>query len=207
MAIFTIVYNIGEGVAAIYLGVESESVSLLGFGIDSLVEVASGFVVLVVLRATRKHERVPVKTLRRATAIVGVLLCVLGASAMAGAVIRLVNRQPPLTTIPGIVVSAASLSFMFVLWLSKRRAAVELDSSALAKDADCSLGCIQLSVALFTGSLVYYLTAEVYDVGPHYWWVDAVITVELARRIGYDGFQTLRAVARPDFDGTAACCG
>eukprot|EP01083_Nonionella_stella_P112389 330519_1 len=87
---------------------------------------------------------------------------------------------------------------MAFLWLAKLRAAVVLDSSTLFSDAQCSLGCIQLSVILFVGSLLFML----YD---RLWWVDSATTLIIATLIFREGVKTVRASFRADFDGCACC--
>jgi len=71
-----------------------------------------------------------------------------------------------------------------------------LNSSTLEKDAACSFGCIQLSVVLFIGSLLF-------ELWPSLWWVDSVTTIFICVLILKEAVETLHAVASADFKGCA----
>ena len=178
---------------------------MIDFGADSFVEVGAACVTLVVLA---QSESVRLATLRKCVVCIGVLLIVLAISAAAGAIYRMIGEDgqhiAPDTTVPGIIISAVSLSFMFALWYFKKKAAFELDSAVLEKDAACSLGCIHLSATLFAGSLIYELATHFGRAD--FWWIDAVATLILAYYIGKEGAQTLRGALRADFDGSCGCC-
>lgn len=66
----------------------------------------------------------------------------LGASACAGSIYRLAHHEEPDTAVPGLIIAALSLSFMFCLWKYKLKAAKIVNSKTLEADAQCSLGCI-----------------------------------------------------------------
>jgi len=210
LAGFTTAYNVVEGVVAIFFAFESESVALLGFGADSLIEVFSAVVVLTRLSreaaARRKGVDVPVvEWERRSAVIIGVLLVALALSAVATAILRLIERGAPDTALPGLVVSAASLSFMFFLWNWKLKVNEVLQSPSLAADANCSLGCIHLSVTLFVGSLIA-VCFEATNTRNPLWWLDAAAALVIAVMILRDGVGTLANAFSPDFDGTCGCC-
>lgn len=197
---FTIVYNLIEGFVSIAFGVADESIALAGFGIDSLIEVASAVLILWRFRSGSEvdSERSMARE-RKATLGIGVLFLLLSAVIVAGSALQLRTGGHPITTVPAMIISAVSLSFMFWLWSSKRRVARELDSASMAKDAACSLACIKLSVILFIGSLAF-------AVWPNLWWVDSVAALGLAALIAREGWQTVEAARRPDFSG-GCCCG
>lgn len=209
LSIFTIIYNLAEGSISIALGMEEESVALMGFGADSFVEVISAAFVLNRLcyetgdtkaksDVGHEHRHASLQVERVSTFSIGILLCMLGVSACAGAIIKLAILEGPSSTIAGLWVSSLSLLFMFFLYYLKMYAAVILDSSTLEKDAACSLGCIQLSVTLFVSSL---LTA----IWPVLWWVDSVAAILLGLFFLYDGASTMRLACRKDFDGCVCC--
>ena len=195
LAWLTVAYNLVEGGVSIAFGVSDGSVALWGFGFDSLVEVASALVVLWRLRAleARITERE-----RRATLAIGGLFLLLGITIALSSSLQLFHHQHPTTTLPGLVISALSLSFMVFLWRSKQRVALALDSATLASDAACSRACIQLSAILFLGSLLYW-------VAPGLWWVDAVAGLGLTALIIREGIQGIRAARHPDFSGGCGC--
>ncbi|MFA6004765.1 MAG: heavy metal transporter, partial [Elusimicrobiota bacterium] len=143
---FTVGYNIIEGLVSVGFGVKDDSIALAGFGADSFIEVASALVVLWRFRG-ESGLSVPLALAgeRKATSIIGWLFMSLSAGTAAASALKLWQHAGPDTTIPGVVISLASLSFMFYLWTAKRAVARALDSSTVAKDADCSLACIKLS--------------------------------------------------------------
>jgi len=198
LAWFTIAFNLLEGAVSLHFGWSDESISLMGFGADSLIEVASATLVLWRLAAGHRGGETSKKRERRATHWIGVLFILLALSTVAGAVVQLVGRNHPDTALPGLVVALVSLSFMFFLWRAKHRAAQVLDSATLEKDAACSRACIQLSVVLLAGSGLYL-------VAPSLWWADSAAALILASFIGREGVDTVRAAARTDFDGGCGC--
>lgn len=196
LAWFTVAYNLLEGMVSLFFGLSDGSVALWGFGLDSLVEVASALVVLWRLRGdlqARATERE-----RRATLAIGALFLLLALSILGGAVLQLRAGRHPDTTLPGILIALASLAFMVWLWRSKLEVARQLDSSALAGDAACSLACIQLSTVLLAGSAVF-------AAWPRLWWADAVAGLLLAGLIAREGAAMIRAARAPEFQGGCGC--
>lgn len=196
LARLTVAYNLLEGGVSIAFGLADDSVALWGFGLDSLVEVGSALVVLWRLRGdlhARSSERE-----RKATLVIGALFLLLAAALTWGSTAQLMQGRHPETTVPGLIISALSLSFMFLLWRSKQRVARILDSAALKSDAACSLACIQLSSILFAGSLLFW-------VAPALGWVDAVAGLGLAILIAREGLQGIRAARQADFSGGCGC--
>jgi divalent metal cation (Fe/Co/Zn/Cd) transporter len=115
----------------------------------------------------------------------------------AAATIQLVEGKHPETTAPGMAISAVSLSFMFFLWKTKKRAGEALGSATVLSDAQCSLACIQLSFVLFAGSLLYWLV-------PALWWADAAAALLISVFVGAEGRATIRNARSEDFSG--GCC-
>ncbi|MCA9729298.1 MAG: cation transporter [Candidatus Eisenbacteria bacterium] len=199
LAWFTIAYNLIEGVVAIGFGLSDDSIALFGFGLDSLIEVASAGLVLWRFREERgAHASGATERERFAARGIGILLVTLAVIVTAGAVSNLVRHVPPETAIPGMIVSLVSLSFMFLLWRSKTRAARALDSATVRSDAACSLACIQLSLVLLAGSALYRFL-------PTLWWADSAAAVALAILIGREGWTGIAASRRPDFSGGCGC--
>lgn len=198
LAWFTIAFNLLEGAVSLHFGWSDESISLMGFGADSLIEVASATLVLWRLAAGHDGGAISKSRERVATRWIGVLFVLLALGTSAGAVLRLLQRAHPDTALPGLVVALISLSFMFFLWRAKQRAARVLDSATLEKDAACSRACIQLSAILLAGSGLFV-------VAPSLWWADAVAALALSGLIGREGIDTMRAAAKEDFDGGCGC--
>lgn len=196
LAWFTIGYNLVEGVIAVAFGVGDESLALFGFGVDSFIEMASAVFVLWRLRAELAGAAVATRRERIASIGVSTLLMLLGVGTLVGSGWQLHLHQHPATTLPGLVIAIVSLSFMFWLWRSKLAVAVKLGSRTLRQDAACSLGCIQLSMTLLAGSLLY-------AVAPGLWWADSAAAIVIAMLIVREGWMGLRAV----FRGQGAGCG
>ena len=196
---FTIGYNLIEGIVAISFGVSDGSVALAGFGADSLIEVGSAILVLWRFRGeSGMSGSLSLERERRATLGIGGLFILLAALSLGASGFQLFNRSHPETTLPGILISALSLSFMFFLWSSKRKVGQALKSSAVLSDAQCSLACIKLSFVLFAGSVMYW-------VAPSLWWADSLAAVGISLLIGAEGVETIRNARKEDFSG--GCCG
>ncbi len=196
---FTIVYNLVEGVVSVGFGVRDEAVSLAGFGADSFIEVASAFIVLWRFRReAEKDSFLSLDAERKATLSIGILFLLLALIAGAASVYRLATHGRPDTTLPGLVISTLSLSFMFYLWKAKLTVGTALDSATVMKDAACSLACIQLSFVLLVGSLIFM-------VFPALWWADAAAAVLIAGLIAKEGWGTVRAARSADFKGGCCC--
>lgn len=193
LAGLTIAYNLVEGLVSMAFGWADDSVALFGFGADSFIEVASALLVLWKLLDHGNLERE-----RKATRGIGRLFLFLALGIAGGAVLQLTARTHPPTTVPGLVISALSLGFMVFLWRAKLRTAQALDSATVAADAACSRACIQLSVVLFAGSLVFLLA-------PALWWVDAAAALGLAVLIGREGLGMIRAAKSACFTGGCGC--
>jgi divalent metal cation (Fe/Co/Zn/Cd) transporter len=198
LALVTIAYNLVEGLISMGFGASGDSIALFGFGADSFIEVGSACLVLWRLSATSGCATTRLQRERKATRGIGILFVLLAIGIALGSVLQLSTHRHPATTLPGVVISLASLAGMAWLWNAKRRAAAALDSPTLTSDAACSLACIQLSAVLFAGSLLFLLL-------PALWWVDALAALVLAGFIGREGVQGIRATLRPDFDGGCGC--
>jgi len=197
---FTIIYNLIEGVVSIRFGVADDSTSLVGFGVDSLIEVASASIVLWRFRGESGLAEVGLASDREklATRGIGALFTGLALFTAISALLQFRSNSHPETTVPGVIVSTLSLSFMFFLWKAKKRVAMDLDSRTMERDAACSLACIQLSFILFFGSILFL-------VFPSLWWADGVASLALSYFIGREGVETFRASFSTDFEGGCGC--
>ncbi len=197
LAILTIAYNLVEGLVAMGFGWSDDSMALFGFGADSFIEVFSALLVLWRLGADDCGDDLIVRE-RKVTKGVGWLLLLLAAGTIGGSLLQLKAKGHPSTTLPGLIVSLASLAFMVYLWRAKRATAKALNSRAVASDAACSLACIQLSTILLVGSLAFL-------VAPALWWVDSAAALLLALLIAKEGWEMRQAASRQDFDGGCGC--
>jgi len=123
---FTIAWNSLEGLVAVVAGVLAGSISLVGFGVDSFIEVTSGSVLLWRMSAdadVRKRERNETLSLR----IVGICFLALAAYLGFESISDLVRRKAPEHSIPGIVLACVSLIVMPLLSRAKRKWATNLE--------------------------------------------------------------------------------
>lgn len=156
LSIITIVYNIIEGLVSVYFGSTDDTLVLLGFGIDSFVEVISGIGILhMVLRMQRSEIKNFDKFERLALRITGVSFILLAVGLVAGSVLNLVNKSKPETTLAGIIIAAVSILTMYFLMHYKLKTGKALNSEAIIADAHCTKTCLYLSFILLISSLLY----------------------------------------------------
>src|SRR5437870_4464605 len=141
----TVGYNGLEGVIAIAAGLVAGSVALTGFGIDSLIEVASGAVLWWRLRAELGSRELGPAVEARAARWAGVLLLALAVYIVAESGRRLLTGDRPGESVVGIVLTALSLIVMPILARAKLRVAASLGSQALRADAHETIVCAWLS--------------------------------------------------------------
>ncbi|MFC1906554.1 cation diffusion facilitator family transporter [Chloroflexota bacterium] len=149
---FTIAYNIFEAAASIIFGSIANSIALIGFGLDSIVESLSG---LVLVWRLRQHGRIPEadedRLERRATRLVAVTFFILGAYVSFQSVKNLISADIPDPSIPGIIIAGVSIVVMPWLTWQKYGTGKQIDSRALIADSKETLACAFLSVALLLG--------------------------------------------------------
>ena len=158
LAIITVVYNIVEGAVSLYFGLDDEAISLLGFGVDSLVEVVSGLGILHMvwrLRLGAQERRDEFE--RTALRITGWGFYVLAGGIVAGGAFSLITGRAPTTTLPGVIISIISIITMRVLIKYKKDIGKKLNSEAIIADARCTETCYQLSIVLLVASFAYEL--------------------------------------------------
>ncbi len=158
LAIITIVYNVLEGLISIFYGISDETLSLLGFGIDSLVEVISGAGILhLVIKLRKTGDESHDVFERRALRITGSAFMLLTAGLLLGSAFNLIGDKSPSTTIPGVVISIASILTMYFLMKYKLIIGRRLNSDAIIADAFCTKTCFYLSIILLISSALYEL--------------------------------------------------
>jgi divalent metal cation (Fe/Co/Zn/Cd) transporter len=159
LAIFTVLYNIVEGLVSIFFGVSDEALTLFGFGVDSFIEVMSGIGILAMIIRIRQNpdtsrSRFEITALR----VTGTAFYLLAVGLGASAVYNLFIAHKPETTLPGLIISVISIAMMWLLVMGKRRVGRALNSVPILADANCTLVCVYMSVILLVSSLVYELT-------------------------------------------------
>ncbi len=159
LALFTIFYNLAEGLISIWFGVADETLALFGFGVDSFIEVISAIGVWHMLRRIRANgNETRDEFEQRALRITGSAFYVLTIGLILTAAVNLYQSHRPETTLWGIFVSVVSISFMWVLIRQKTTVGKALNSPAILADAACSRACLYLSLVLMAASVGYELT-------------------------------------------------
>lgn len=129
---------------------------------------------------------------------IGGLLLALALSTEATAIVGLALHQEPDASNSSLIISASALAIMIFIWLPKPYLARALNSSAMQGEATCSLSCIQITIVLFIGSLIF----RVWRGG---WWVDSATSLFLGILFGREGWKMVRWVRDPAFDGGCDC--
>lgn len=159
LAIFTVVYNIAEGVTSIFFGVQDESLTLFGFGVDSFIEVMSGLGILtMVIRIRQNPDTSRSQFEKTALRITGASFYILAAGLAITAVYNIYTNHKPTTTLAGTIISLISIAMMWALVTGKRKVGHELHSVPILADANCTMVCIYMSVVLLAASLIYQVT-------------------------------------------------
>jgi len=180
---FTIAWNALEGSVAVVAGAIAGSISLVGFGIDSFIEVTSGSVLLwrMSVDAEVHHREL---NERRALRIVGACFLLLAAYIAYESALDLWSRRAPEHSIPGIILAGVSLMVMPLLSRAKRKVGRALGSAAMHADARQTEFCTYLSAILLAGLLL--------NVFFGLWWADpvaALIMVPIIAKEGIEGLQ------------------
>ncbi len=183
LELLTVGWNSAEAVIGIVAGVVAGSIALVGFGLDSVIEVSSGAVLLWRLRADRDHTRRELAE-RRALRLVGVSFLALATYVAGDAAFSLWRQQAPEESLAGIALAAVSLVVMPLLARAKRRVAAELGSAALHADSQQTQLCAYLSVILLAGLAL--------NAGLGWWWADPVAGLLMTPIIAGEGVEALR---------------
>lgn len=154
---FTIGYNVIEGIIAISAGTVAGAVSLIGFGIDSSIEVAAATVVLVRLLAEIKGGEPDEAKERRALKFIAITFFALAAFVTVEGIRDLVSGEKPDTSLVGIALTGVSIVIMPWLARVKRKAGLEMNSRLVVADAAETRLCAWLSVSTFVGLVAFAL--------------------------------------------------
>lgn len=186
---FTIFWNLLEGLAAVVTGAMAGSISLVGFGIDSFIEVTSGSVLLWRMAVDSDLHRRG-QSEKRALKIVGVCFMALAAYMVCESSRDLWLERAPEHSGPGIVLACLSLIVMPMLSRAKRQVGIALGSAAMHADAKQTEFCTYLSVILLGGLLLNLFFGL--------WWADSVAALLMTPIIAKEGLESLRGNACGD---------
>jgi|SRR5712692_2345835 len=179
----TIVWNTLEGLIAVSAGIIAGSVALIGFGFDSLIEVASGGALMWRLHADldeSRRERAEAITLR----LVGACFIVLALYVVYDAGLSLWRHEPPERSLPGIAISIAALIVMPLLSHAKRKVGRSINSGAMMADAKQTELCAYFAAITLGGLVLNALVG--------WWWADPVAALIMVPIIVKEGIEGLR---------------
>ena len=200
LAYATAGYNLVEGVVAVAAGAAASSTALLGFGLDSFVEVSSALVVIWQFRS-----RIPEARERLALCLIAVSFFALAAWVTIDAARSLLNTEQADTSVVGITTAATSVVVMPLLVWAKRRTGLELRSATVVADSMQTMLCTYLSAIVLVGLLLNATLG--------WWWADPIAALVIAAVAVREGVQAWRGEQCDDCaipaaaDGTADSCG
>ena len=178
----TIGYNLIEAVIAITAGTVASSAALIGFGLDSVIEVLSA--AAVAWQFTRKDpERYEKPTLR----VIAIAFFALAAYVTASSLLALTGAVEVRHSTLGIILTAASVVIMPALSLLERRTGTELGSATAVADSKQTLLCTYLSAAVLLGLLANTLLG--------WWWADAIAGLVIAAFVIREGIEAWKGDA------------
>lgn len=156
LSLITIIYNLAEGTVSTILGAGDETLALFGFGVDSFVEVISGFGIAHMIWRMRKYpvaQRDQFET--TALKITGSVFYLLTFGLVVGAIFSIVADVRPESTFVGIIIAGLSILTMYFLYKAKVKVGTKLNSDPIISDANCTKTCFYLSFILLASSLLY----------------------------------------------------
>lgn len=178
---FTIIWHLLEGAISLVAGLVSGSLSLVGFGVDSLIELASAVAVWWRMAVDDKVDHRE-RNEKLALQLIGGSFIALAGYLIFESVVSVVKQKAPEPSVPGLVIAFLSLIVMPLLSRAKRNVAAQLNSPALKADATQADFCAYLSAILLLGLVVNFLFG--------WWWADPLAALIMAVIIGNEGIKT-----------------
>jgi divalent metal cation (Fe/Co/Zn/Cd) transporter len=178
---FTVLWHLLEGIISLVAGLASGSLSLVGFGVDSLIELASGVAIWWRMAVDdrvehREHNE------KLALRLIGGSFMALAVYLIFESVASFVNHKAPEPSVPGLAIAVLSLVVMPLLSRAKRNLAIQLKSPAMQADAKQADFCAYLSAILLVGLAANFWL--------RWWWADPVAALFMAAIIGNEGLKT-----------------
>lgn len=159
LSILTIISCLLEAAFSLYFGYADQTLTLFGFGIDSLIETASAIGIAHMIIRIQRNDNVVRDTFERlALRITGISFLALSLVLVISAIAAVVTRHHPETAFAGIIISLLSIGAMLALMMAKLRVGRQLNSRPIIADGNCTKVCIQMSVTLLIASLIYQIT-------------------------------------------------
>lgn len=182
----TLAYNVIEAGIALWFGTEAESIALVGFGLDSVIECAAAGVMLwrLGLETRGADPYILESAERRVHRIVGFTFLALAVYVTVQAIATLWLQEAPQESWVGIALAGASLVIMPLVSWGKLRAAREIGSAALRAEAKETLACSYLSLALLLGLVA--------NAAAGWWWADPVAALAMVPWLVREGLEGIR---------------
>ena len=179
----TLAWNGFEAAVALIAGAVAGSVALVGFGLDSVIEMTSAGILLWRFGAERDSHKGE-SSERTAHRLVAICFLLLAAYVAAESVRALWSRSQPERSLAGMLIAVAAVVVMPLLGRAKRRVAAQLGSGALHADSRQADFCAYLSAILLAGLLLHWLLG--------WWWADPAAALIMTPIIAREGWQGLR---------------
>ncbi|MGJ9421533.1 cation diffusion facilitator family transporter [Aeromicrobium sp. CF3.5] len=192
----SVAYNVVEAVIAVSAGLAAGSVALVGFGLDSVVEVSSGLIIL-----WQFSHRLPESREQQALKLMAVSFFALAAYVSFESVRALASGHEPEPSTIGIVLAAVSLAVMPFLSWAQRRTGRALGSNAVVADSTQTLLCTYLSAVLLVGLVA--------NASLGWSWADPIaglVIAAVAAREGFEAWQGRGCCAPSSAPATCDCC-
>lgn len=172
-------YNLVEGIIAIAAGLAAGSVALIGFGLDSAIEVSSGLIILWQFR-----HRLPESREQQALRLIALSFFALAGYVIFESTRALLTGLEPDASPVGIALAVASLLVMPFLAWAQRRTGRALNSNSVVADSNQTLLCTYMSVALLVGLVL--------NAAANWWWADPVAGLVIAVIAAKEGREAWR---------------
>lgn len=180
LSVFTVSYNIIEGVAAFTFGALTQSTALVAFALDSFIESISAST-MIWRFGKHRDDAEEEKTEQRAYKIVGYSFLVLGTYVLYQALSNLIRMQEPERSLFGAVIATVSLIIMPFVSRAKYRLGKKIGSKSLVADSRQTLMCVMLSAILLMGTGLNYFFGI--------WWADPLAAVAIALFLLRESFE------------------
>ncbi len=187
--VVTLAYNVVEAVVSVGAGLVAGSIALVGFGIDSGIELAASTAALRRLHLDHDPERRE-RSERRTLRLIGALFLLLGAYVTIDSALALWRRDAPERSPVGVIILALSVVVMPVLARAKRRVARALGSGALVAESKQTSLCAWLSAIVLAGVGLNALLG--------WWWADPAAALAMVPIIAREGVEGVRGEAHCD---------
>lgn len=196
--IVSIIWMVIEAVVAIGAGIIAHSLSLVAFGVDSIIELIAGAVLL--WRLTIEAQGVSLARVKKAEKtsswVVGIALLLLAVYIVVASIDKLFTHQGAETSYLGISLAIASGIIMPYLSRAKKRIGSEIGSKALRADGSCSIVCAYMAWTVLGGVVLTALLG--------WWWIDSIAALALVYFVVKEGWEAVQEARGKE--ETCGCC-